>query len=115
VEFIHGGDILAIGGMGYLATYSFDATNFTPLHEVSIAVRDFVWLETRDIVIVNQGVHGVAAYRYGDAGFKKLGEVKAGEQVGQLAVSPDGQYIAVTLAQSGGAAVYETNITALAR
>jgi hypothetical protein len=97
LEFVRAGSMLAIGGMGYLATYSFDGGKFAPLHEVSISVRDFLWLKDGELVLVNQGLHGVAAYRHDPGGFRKLGELKpdGAAAVQHIAVSKCLRYLAL--------------------
>ena len=71
VEFVQAGRMLAIGGMGYLSTYAYSGGKFAPLHDLSLAVRDFAWTDDGNLVLVNQGIHGVAAYQYGPNGFIK--------------------------------------------
>jgi hypothetical protein len=105
VEFGSGGKMLVIGGMGYLATYSYDGRKFSALHEISIPVRDFIWADDGKLVAVNQGMHGVSVYRYDTSGFAKLGEMKPGT-VQQMAVSKDLKNLAVTMQDSGGMSVY---------
>jgi len=98
--------MLAIGGMGYLGTFRYVGGKFEAGHETSIAVRDFVWLDEGRLVLVNQGLHGVSAYSYGEGGFSKLGEVKPVGGVSQMAVSKDGKSMAVTGQEGVGVSVY---------
>jgi hypothetical protein len=105
VEFVGDGKMLVIGGMGYLATYSHDGRKFSALHEISIPVRDFIWAGDGTLVLVNQGMHGVSAYRYDPSGFAKFAEMKPGT-VQQMAVSKDLKHLAVTMQDSGGISLY---------
>jgi hypothetical protein len=106
VEFTRTGTMLTIGGMGYLATYAYAAGKFTPKHEVSISVRDFVWLDDERI-LVNQGLHGLSAYRYDDAGgFTKLAAVKPEGTVQQVSVSKCRGFLAATDQESLSVRVY---------
>ncbi len=100
LEFSPDGATLMLGGMGYLATFSYEKGKFSPRHETSIAVRDFVWLPNRNLVFVNQGLHGLTAFEYSDKGFTKLAEAKPPGGVNQLAVSDDAEYLAVTSHES---------------
>jgi hypothetical protein len=105
-EFVAVGEILVVGGMGYLSTFKYEAGKFVGGHEVSIAVRDFLWCDDGKLVLVNQGLHGVSAYQFGEAGFTKLGEVKPAGGVGQMAVSRDSKYLAVTSQESASVSVF---------
>lgn len=106
VEFVRSGTMLMIGGMGYLATYAYAGGKFTPKHEVSIPVRDFVWLDDERILI-NQGLHGLSAYRYDDAGgFTKLAAVKPEGTVQQISVSKCRGFLAATDQESPNVRVY---------
>jgi len=106
LEFIRGGQMLAIGGMGYLATYSYANGKLALLRETSMSVRDFKWLGAEDVVLVNQGLHGVTAYRYDSNGFTKLGGFNPGGAVQQMAVSKCERYLAITDQQSSNLSVY---------
>ena len=97
VEFVQAGQMLVIGGMGYLSTYSYSGGKFAPLHDVSIAVRDFVWVNDGQIVLVNQGIHGVAAFGYDGNGFSKTGDVAPPGESREIAISTCGKYLAVAL------------------
>jgi hypothetical protein len=107
VEFVNGGNTLALGGMGYLATYSYIGGKFAPMHEVSIAVHDFLWLDDGAILLVNGGLHGVSAYRYDRAGFTKLGAVKPEGAAQQIAISSCRRYLAATMQESPQVPVYQ--------
>lgn len=107
LEFAKDGSKLMIGGMGYLQTCSYTDGRFATLHETSIAVRDFVWIEDAQLVLVNQGMHGITALRYDDKGFTKLGELKPPGAIQQLAAATDGKFIAVSDQDSGAISVYE--------
>ncbi|HEX4509829.1 MAG TPA: hypothetical protein VH328_07115, partial [Burkholderiaceae bacterium] len=63
LAFTADGARLFLGGMGYLAALGCEAGKFRPLHETAMAVRDFELLDD-GAVLVNQGIHGVAAWRY---------------------------------------------------
>lgn len=111
-EFAPDGRMLMIGGMGYLASYAYANGKFSPLHEISIPVRDLVWADDGKVVLVNQGMHGVTAYRY-DAnadGFAKLAELKPGGAVQQIAVSKNFKHLAITMQDAGGVWVYEVTL-----
>ena len=105
LEFVRDGSMLAIGGMGYLQTFSRAGAKFTPVYEHSIAVRDFVWLSD-DRVLVNCGMHGITALSYSDAGFSKIGEVKPSGAVQQMAISADAKLLACSDQESGVVTVY---------
>ncbi len=107
VEFVRNGRVLLIGGMGYLETYSYEAGKFGPLHQLSISVRDFIWVEDLELLWVNQGMHGVSVFRYDANGFDKLAEVKPEGALKQIAVSRDGRYLAATDQTSGKVVLYE--------
>ena len=108
VEFVNTGQMLAIGGMGYLATYLNQNGKFVPAHEVSIVVRDFLWLNNGELILVNQGLNGISAYRHDSSGFHPLGSVAPGEPVAQMAVSSCRKYLAATFQQSSEICVYTT-------
>lgn len=106
LEFVNAGGTLLIGGMGYLASYSYANDKFAPAHEVSTSVRDFTWLPETATVLVNQGLHGVTAYRYDQSGFNKLGGFKPEGAVQQIAISACGRYLAVSFQESSNLNVY---------
>lgn len=107
LEFVKNGSRLVIGGLGYLQTFSYTDGKFAALHETSIAVRDFVWLENGELILVNQGLHGIAALRYDDTGFSKRAEVKPAGVVQQMAASDDGKTVAASDQDSGVVSIYE--------
>lgn len=111
LRFIVDGDSLLIGGMGYLSVYSHFDSKFYLLHEISLPVRDFTWDENRRIVFVNQGLHGVAVYRYDETGFSQVGAVKAEAAVNQMAVALRSQYLAVSSQHSTDVSVYAISHT----
>jgi len=106
LEFVNAGKTLVIGGMGYLASYSYIAGKFAPLHDSSISVRDFTWLEGGNLILVNQGMHGISAFSYGPAGFTKLAEIKPGGAVQQIAVSKCQKYLAASFQESPDLFIY---------
>jgi hypothetical protein len=106
LEFVNAGGTLLIGGMGYLASYLYSNGKFAPVHEVSTSVRDFTWLADTATVLVNQGLHGVTAYRYDQGGFNKLGGFKPEGSAQQIAVSACGRYLAVSFQESSNLNVY---------
>ena len=106
-EFGRGGELLVIGGMGYLATYGYAGGKFVLRHEVEMPVRDFLWIDDGGLVLVNQGLHGVAAYRYGEAGFQQIGKFEAAGAVRQMALSACGRYLGVMVEEMAGVGVYE--------
>jgi hypothetical protein len=106
VEFINAGETLAIGGMGYLATYALSGGKFAPVHEISIPVRDFVCMNDGNRMLVNQGIHGISAYRCDQSGFEKTGAIEPGA-VRELAVSRCGGYLAVMMADLPDVNVYQ--------
>ena len=110
LEFVDCGKMLVIGGTGYLATYSYAGGKFSPVQEIPIPVRDFIWADEGKLVLVNQGMHGVTAYRYDAAGFAKLCEFKPGGAVQQMALSKDLKHLAITMQDSGGIWVYEVAV-----
>jgi hypothetical protein len=95
-EFIDNGTKLLIGGMGYLATFAYDGKKFSPLHELSTSVRDFIVGSDGQTIVVNHGLHGVSIYRYDATGFSKQAEVKPPEPVQFAIVSRDFKHLAVT-------------------
>lgn len=95
-EFIDDGKKLLIGGMGYLMAFAYDGKKFSPLHEVSIPVRDFIVASDGQTLIVNQGLHGVSIYREDESGFTKQAEVKPPDPIQFAVVSNDMNYLAVT-------------------
>jgi hypothetical protein len=106
LEFINAGQMLVIGGMGYLASYSYTAGKFAPLHEISISVRDFTWLEDQNLILVNQGMHGISAFSHDTTGFTKLAEIKTGAAVQQIAVSKCQNYLAASFQESPDLFIY---------
>jgi hypothetical protein len=111
LEFVRDGSMLMIGGMGYLQTYSYASGKFAPLHETSIAVRDFLWLKNGELVLVNSGMHGITALRYNDKGFSKIGQVMPPGAVQQMVASDDARYVAASDQDSGVISVYEIVLT----
>lgn len=107
LEWIEGGRILAIGGMGYLETYSFDSDKFSLINKVESPVRDFVWVAEKQLVMVNQGMHGIAAYRYDSNGFAKIASVQAG-CVQQIAVAAGATHVLATDQESSRVSIFET-------
>jgi len=107
LEFSPDGATLMLGGMGYLATFSYENEKFFPRHETSIAVRDFLWLPDKNLVLVNQGLHGLTAFNYSpQSGFTQLAEAKPPGGVNQMSVSNDAKHLAVTLQESPAVSVY---------
>ena len=96
LEFSADGTSLMLGGMGYLTSLAYEKSKFTVRHEISIAVKDFVWDEASGHVFVNQGLHGVSVFKYSEAGFVKVGEIKPVGGVQQMSVSDDAKHLAVT-------------------
>ena len=96
VEFLGNGVKLLIGGMGYLATLAYDGKKFSPLHEISVPVRDVIVARDGQTIVVNHGLHGVSVYRYDAGGFTKLAEAKPPEPVQFAVVSNDMKHLAVT-------------------
>jgi len=99
LEFSPDGRMLMVGGMGYLATLALGPDRkFAPSHELSASARDFIWCFERNLVFVNQGMNGVAAYWHDPRkGFEKIGEFRLSEAVQQLAVSSTQSHLAITL------------------
>lgn len=106
VEFVAGGTMVVVGGMGYLATYSYVGGKFAPGHQVSVAVRDFIWADDGKLVLVNHGLNGISAYAYGEGGFSKLAEVKVSGGANQIALSADMKHLASTGQEGPGLSVY---------
>ncbi len=111
LEFVAEGQRLMIGGMGYLASLACEDGKFTPLHEISIAVRDFSLLAGGEIVLVNLGLHGIAAYRHGADGFAEVGSVKPEGAVRQICVSTCSRYLAVIAQDPNCISIYEISPT----
>jgi hypothetical protein len=107
LEFVKDGATLVIGGMGYLQTYSYVGGKFAPIHETSIAVRDFLWLNNGELILVNQGLHGITALRYDDKGFSKIGDAKPPGAVQQMTASANAKFVAVSEQESAAICVYE--------
>ena len=105
LEFSADGRSLMIGGMGYLASLAYEAGKFHPVHETALAVRDFVVLEGGGLVVVNQGMHGIAAYRHDESGFTQIGSV--GTAVREILVSTCSRYLAALAQDSASVFVYE--------
>jgi hypothetical protein len=110
VEFVSSGQVMMAGGMGYLASYSYAAGKFTPRHEISIPVRDFACVQDGELLLVNQGMHGIAAYHHDQNGITKLADTKTEEPVGQIAVSHCLRYLAATAQGSARVAIYAMNV-----
>jgi hypothetical protein len=110
VEFAAGGTNLVIGGMGYLAAYSYTAGKFAPMHEVSISVRDFISVNDGELIFVNQGTNGVTVYQHGASGFSQLCTMKPPEPVQKISVSKCQKYLAVTSQDSANVAIYSISI-----
>jgi hypothetical protein len=107
VEFIDNGQTLLIGGMGYLATYAYDGNKFSPLHEVSTSVRDFIVASDSQTIVVNQGLHGVSLYRHDASGFSKQADVKPAEPVQFAVASKDLKHLAITHQNLPNVTVYQ--------
>ena len=105
LEFSADGRSLMIGGMGYLASLAYDSGKFRPLHETALAVRDFILLGDGGLVLINQGMHGIAAYRDDESGFTKIGGV--GSAVREILVSTCSRYLAALAQDSSDVFVYE--------
>jgi hypothetical protein len=58
-------------------------------------------------VVVNQGLHGIAAYRSEESGFTQLGSVKPGNAVREIVISTCSRYLAVLLQDSASVSRYE--------
>ncbi len=106
VEFVDNGKMLVVAGTGYLSTFAFDGSKISPAHDVSISARDFLWLDDGAMVIVNQGLHGIAVYRYATDGFSKVGEIKPTFAVEKVAVSSCRKFLAATSQDAAGISVY---------
>ena len=112
VEFSGDGRLLFVGGMGYLTAFSYVDGKFAATsHELPIPLRDFHWHDERHLVLVNQGMHGLAAYGYDPAGaaggFAKLADaMPSAGPVNQTAVSSDGRLAAATIQSSQTVNVY---------
>jgi hypothetical protein len=104
LEFSEDGRLM-LGGMGYLASLAYDAGKFQPLHETALAVRDFILLDGGRLVLVNQGMHGIAAYRCDESGFSKIGGVSSA--VREILISACGRYLAALAQDSAGVFIYE--------
>jgi hypothetical protein len=107
VEFARGGKMLAIGGMGYLSSFSYERGKFSAVHDIAIPVRDFLWLDEGALVVVNQGMHGVSTYQHDGNGFTKLGERTLPAPVQQIAVSDCRRFLAATAQGSSVVTIYE--------
>ena len=99
--------MLMLGGMGYLATYSYAGGKFASSYELATAVRDFHWLEDESLVVINHGLHGVSTYRYDENGFKKLGALKPDGAVQHVAVSSGVRYLAISHQDRPDVSIYE--------
>jgi hypothetical protein len=107
LEFSSDGSALMLGGMGYLATFSYENGKFSSRHETSIAVRDFAWLQDKNLVFVNQGLHGLTAFNYSpQSGFTKLAELKPSGGVNQMSASDDARHLAATSQESSAVTMY---------
>jgi len=107
IEFIRGGQMLAIGGMGYLSTYQYADGKFTLAADVSTSVRDFTCINDGELIFANQGMHGISAYRCETSSLAKLGAIATPEPVFQIAVTPDGSYLASTSQDAAMLKIYE--------
>ncbi len=105
LEFSTDGRKLTIGGMGYLARLAYEAGTFQPLHEIALAVRDFILLGDDGPILVNQGMHGIAAYRGDASGFTPIGSV--GSAVREILVSTCGRFLAALAQESTSVLIYE--------
>jgi hypothetical protein len=111
LEFVKGGDLLVIGGMGYLETYSYSGGKFALVHQTEMPVRDFLWLKDGELVLVNQGMHGVAALRYDGGGFVKIGGAQPEGAMQQMTVSTCMKYLATSEQDSGRISLFEILFT----
>jgi hypothetical protein len=105
LEFSPDGRRLMIGGMGYLASLTYEAGKFHPMHETAVAVRDFILLEDGGLVLINRGMHGIAAYRDDDTGFTEIGSF--GTAVREILVSTGSRYLAALAQDSASVLLYE--------
>jgi hypothetical protein len=105
-DFLNSGQTLMIGGMGYLSTYTYSNGKFAPLHDVSIAVRDFTLTSDANHVLVNQGLHGVTAYRYNQDGFTKTATLEPQGSVNEISISSCNRYLAVSIQDSAAVSIY---------
>jgi hypothetical protein len=95
IEFSQNGNLLLLAGMGYLSAFRYAAGKFEQLHELSTAVRDFLTTPDASLLLVNKGLHGLAAFTYSPTtGFTQLASLEA--PINQLAKSPDNQFLAFT-------------------
>jgi hypothetical protein len=89
LEFIDGGETLLIGGFGYLGVYGREGAIYALRHEVTPAVRSFVWMEMDRVVVVNQGMHGISLYRLEDGRLEPCGSYKPPRPIDVLAAAID--------------------------
>jgi hypothetical protein len=107
VEFTQDGQRLFIGGMGYLASYSYSGGKFTSLHDVSIPVADFCLAKDGNLILVNQGLHGVCAYQYDSNGFVKISALETPGATPQISLSICSGYLTVLTQDSASCNLYE--------
>jgi hypothetical protein len=106
VDFIDDGKTLVIGGMGYLATYSYENGKFSVVHEESSAVRSFCWLKHSRFMVVNKGIHGVSVLRLSESGFSQVADLPTEGAVHALAPSADGAHLGLIFQNSEIVSVY---------
>lgn len=87
---------LILGGMGHLAAYGYADHTFAKRSEIAVACRDLLWNEDQQVLLVNQGMHGIAFFRVEDSGFVPCGALKPEGTVQMVAFSPDLSFLATT-------------------
>lgn len=107
IEFANAGRTLVVGGMGHLAAYQFDGKKFSKTHEVSVAVRDLIWVEEQGVLLVNQGMHGLSFYRLDEGRFTPWGTLKQDGPLHRVAASKNLQYLAAIEHNSPKVCVYQ--------
>ncbi len=99
IEFANDGNLLLLAGMGYLAAFTHANNTFTETHNIELPVRDFLTTPDASLLLINQGLHGLAAYTYSPTtGFTKRASLET--PFNQLARSPDNKFLALTLQNS---------------
>jgi len=106
LEFTNNGQTLLVGGLGYLAAHKCRDGKFAAAAETSISVRDFTWCESERLLLVNQGMHGIAAYGFENDAFVKLGGVQPEFAVQQIAVSDCTRFLATSGQDASKVSIY---------
>jgi hypothetical protein len=106
VCFINEGRTLLLGGSGYVQLYKYEDGKFLLEQEMSTAVRHLVWIESKQVLAINQGMHGVALYQLSDGKLTTLERVPTELAVQHLAFSNTFKEMAVLFQEQTQLSIY---------